>query len=173
MTTTWIFRSLNRFVAAALVFGTTLCLGAGANAAPGVITAAEQESLASLAKLSDAVWNRRDAAALAAYYASDASSTIGTVELTGRPAILDYFTKSLKAVPAGITHRTVIKRLEKLDGDLIAVDSAVYLEVPDGAQGKRVVREFFTFGLLRKAGSGWEMVAVRAIPLGAPSRPAA
>lgn len=173
MTTPLIFRTLNRLAAAALVFGATLCLGAGANAAPGAITAAEQESLASLAKASDEVWNRRDAAALAAYYASDASSTIGTVQLAGRPAILDYFTKSLKAVPAGITHRTVIKRLEKLDGDLIAVDSAVYLEMSDGAQGKRLVREFFTFGLLRKAGSGWEMVAVRAIPLGAPARPAA
>jgi uncharacterized protein (TIGR02246 family) len=138
------------------------------------LSLAETEALAAMARSSDEVWNRRDAAALAATYASDANSTISGVQLNGRPAILDYFTKSFKNVPAGMTHRTVIKRLEKMDGDLVAVDSAVYLEVPDGADGKRVVREFFTFGLLRKAGNGWEMMVVRAIPLGAAlPRPAA
>ncbi len=143
-------------------------------AAASKFSAAETEALAAMARSSDEVWNRRDAAALAATYASDANSTISGVQLSGRPAIHDYFTKSFKNVPAGMTHRTVIKRLEKMDGDLIAVDSAVYLEVPDGAQGKRVVREFFTFGLLRKAGSGWEMMVVRAVPLSvALARPAA
>jgi hypothetical protein len=40
--------------------------------------------------------------------------------------------------------------------------------VPDGAGGKRVAREFFTFALVRPTSHGWEFVAVRATPLAMP-----
>ncbi len=169
----YLILNASKSVVAVAAMGVMLSAMASSPAAPK-FSPAEVDALAAMAKSSDEVWNRRDAAALAATYANDANSTISGVQLSGRPAILDYFTKSFKNVPVGMTHRTVIKRLEKMEGDLIAVDSAVYLEVPDGVQGKRVVREFFTFGLLRKTCSGWEMMMVRAVPLSvALARPSA
>jgi hypothetical protein len=64
----------------------------------------------------------------------------------------------------------VVRRVERI-GDLVATDNAVYIEAPDGERGRRVVREFFTFSLLRQTARGWEFVAVRATPLAAPAIP--
>jgi len=138
-----------------------------AAAAPAAQLAA---TLSALADRTDAVWNARDAAAMAALYAPDATTTIGRdVRLKGRPDILAYFTRSFAGLPAGMTHRTEVKRIEPL-GEMFAIDSAVTIEMPDGAGGKRVLREFFTFSLVRPAAGGWEIVAVRATPLGAAPR---
>jgi uncharacterized protein (TIGR02246 family) len=134
---------------------------AATSAVPGQVAA----NLSALAAQSDAVWNRRDAAGMTALYAADATSTIGVIRLKGRSEILAHFTKSFASLPDGMTHRTVVKRIEAL-GDMFAVDSAVSIEVQEGAQGKRVVREFFTFALVRPVAGGWEFVAVRATPLG-------
>lgn len=126
-------------------------------------------TLQALADKADAIWNRRDAAAMAAMYARDATSTIGAgIRLKGREEVLAYFTQSFGKLPAGMTHRTVLKRIEPI-GDMFVTDSAVYIEVPDGAGGKRLAREFFTFGLVRPVGSEWEFVAVRATPLAPPA----
>jgi hypothetical protein len=64
-----------------------------------------------------------------------------------------------------MTHRSEVRRIVRI-GDLYAADAAVFLEVPDAQQGKRVVREFFTMTLLRPVASGWEFVALRSTPLG-------
>jgi len=45
----------------------------------------------------------------------------------------------------------------------------VTVEMP-GTQGTHVLRAFFTFSLVRPKPLGWEIVAVRATPLGAPPR---
>lgn len=144
-----------------------------AGPAPAAVTAPSSQLAGVMTKLADhadAVWNARDAAAMAALYAPDATTTIGRdIRLKGRPEILAHFTRSFAGLPAGMTHRTVVKRIEPL-GDMFAVDSQVTIEMPDGAQGTRVLREFFTFALVRPAPGGWEFVAVRATPLGAAAR---
>lgn len=159
--------------ACALVLLSAACLPVQAGA-PSTVSAQVPEQLAAtmtaLADRADAVWNRRDAPAMAALYAADATSTIGgAIRLKGRSEILAHFTKSFAGLPEGMTHRTLVMRIEPL-GDMFAVDSAVTIEMPDGAQGKRVLREFFTFALLRPVAGGWEFVAVRATPLGAAPR---
>lgn len=126
-----------------------------------------ERSLHELAQRADDAWNRRDAAAMAGFYAADATSTIGGQPLKGREQMLAYFTNSFGKLPPGLTHRTVLRRVERI-GELLATDNDVFLEGPDGAGGKRVVRQFFTFTLVRPRGDGWEMVAVRATPLAAP-----
>jgi uncharacterized protein (TIGR02246 family) len=126
--------------------------------------------MAELARAADDAWNRRDPAAMVAFYAADGTSTIGKAELKGKGQMLDYYTSSFRGLPPGLTHRTVVRRVERI-GDLVATDNAVYIEAPDGGQGRRVVREFFTFSLLRPTAGGWEFVAVRATPLAAPATP--
>ena len=143
---------------------------APAPAAASTVSNQLAATMTALADRADAVWNKRDAAGMTALYAPDATSTIGgAIRLKGRPEILAHFTKSFASLPEGMTHRTVVKRIEPL-GDMFAVDSAVSIEMPDGAQGKRVLREFFTFALVRPAPGGWEFVAVRATPLGVAPR---
>lgn len=142
-----------------------LCASITATAAP--VTPEEQTELAAVAANADRVWNARDAAALTNYYSEDATSTIGQVQLSGKPALRAFFDNTLKSVPAAMSHRTVVKRIEKM-GDMYLTDSAVYLEMPDGPTGRKVVREFMTVGLMRRAGTGWEFLHVRAIPLTAP-----
>ncbi|VXC42820.1 SgcJ/EcaC family oxidoreductase [Massilia sp. 9I] len=160
----------------AIVLLSAVSLGAGAadGASQPIATSTVSSQLAAtmsaLADRSDEVWNRRDAAGMTALYAPDATTTIGSpIRLKGQAEILAHFTKSFASLPEGMTHRTVVKRIETV-GDLLAIDSAVSIEVPDGAQGKRVVREFFTFALVRPKAGGWEFVAVRATPLGAAPR---
>jgi len=145
----------------------TLLLAASACASAAPATPEEVTELAAVAAQADRVWNARDAAALTNYYSEDATSTIGQVQLSGKAAIRNYFDNSLRNVPAGMTHRTVVKRIERM-GDMYITDSAVFLEVPDGAAGRKTVREFTTLGLMRRAGSGWEFLHVRAVPLAAP-----
>lgn len=152
------------------VFGTHAAPSSPAPSAPSVVSSQLASALTALADRADAVWNQRDAAGMTALYAPDATSTIGgAIRLKGRPEILAHFTKSFAGLPEGMTHRTVVKRIEPL-GDMFAVDSSVSIEMPDGAQGKRVLREFFTFALVRPVAGGWEFVAVRATPLGAAPR---
>lgn len=124
-----------------------------------------EQAMRALAQRADEAWNRRDAHAMAAFYAPDATSTIGAQPLAGRAQMLAYFTGSFARLPAGLTHRTVVRRIERI-GDLVATDNDVFVEAPDDNGGKRVVRQFFTFTLVRPQGQGWEMVAVRATPLG-------
>jgi uncharacterized protein (TIGR02246 family) len=168
-------RFLNMHACAATLLSAVLVsAGAAEPAARPATTSAVSNrisaTMSALADHADAVWNRRDAAGMTALYAHDATSTIGAaIRLKGQPEILAHFTKSFAGLPEGMTHRTVVKRIEPL-GDMLAVDSAVSIEVPDGAQGKRVVREFFTFALVRPKPGGWEFVAVRATPLGAAPR---
>lgn len=120
-----------------------------------------------LAQRADDAWNRRDAAAMSAFYAADATSTIGAQALKGRAQMQAYFTNSFARLPAGLTHRTVLRRIERI-GELVATDNDVFLEAPNGDGSKKVVRQFFTFTLVRPRAGGWEMVAVRATPLAAP-----
>lgn len=135
---------------------------------PPLQTVQLTRTLQALADKADAIWNQRDAAAMAAMYAQDATSTIGgNIRLKGRDDILKHFANSFSKLPAGMTHRTVVKRIEQV-GDMYATDSSVFIEVPDGAGGRKVAREFFTFALVRPAGDGWEFVAVRATPLAMP-----
>ncbi|MCC2973421.1 SgcJ/EcaC family oxidoreductase [Massilia sp. IC2-476] len=139
-------------------------------AVPSAPSGGIADVMTALADRSDAVWNRRDATAMAALYALDATTTIGRdIRLKGRPEIQAHFTRSFAGLPAGMTHRTVVQRIEPL-GDMFAVDSQVAIEMPDGAGGKRVLREFFTFALVRPVAGGWEFLAVRATPLGAAPR---
>lgn len=91
------------------------------------------------------------------------------IRLKGRPEILVHFTKFFASLPEGMTHRTVVKRIKPL-GDMFAVDGAVSIEMPNGVQGKRVLREFFTFALVRPVACGWRFVAARATPLSAAPR---
>lgn len=122
------------------------------------------ESLEAVARSADKAWNERDAKTMAAHYHDAATASIGGTFLSGKAAILDYFTSSLGKLPPGLTHRTEVRRIVRI-GDLYAADTDVFLEMPDAEKGKRVVREFFTVTLLRQAGSGWEFVAVRSAPL--------
>lgn len=119
----------------------------------------------------DAAYDRRDAATMASLYAQDGSTTVTGQHIKGKDNILAFFTSMYKTLPAGLTHRTVLRRVERIGG-LYATDNDVFLEAPDGAGGKRVVRQFFTFTMVRPGANGWEIVAVRATPLAAP-QPAA
>jgi uncharacterized protein (TIGR02246 family) len=123
------------------------------------------ESLEAVARSADKAWNERDAKTMADHYNESATASIGGTFLTGKQAILDYFTNSFSKLPPGMTHRSEVRRIVRI-GDLYAADAAVFLEVPDAQQGKRVVREFFTMTLLRPVASGWEFVALRSTPLG-------
>ncbi|HEU4853633.1 MAG TPA: hypothetical protein VFT37_15905 [Telluria sp.] len=151
----------------AIVIASATMFGAGAAKAetpPPELARALQ----AVADSADDAWNRRDPAAMVAHYADGATATIGNnQQVSGKGELLAFFTNSFKGLPAGMTHRTVVKRIETI-GEMKAVDSAVYLEMPDGAGGKRIVREFFTFALVRPGNHGWEFVAVRAVPLGVP-----
>ena len=155
-------RSTMHMLLASLLCASALSVHAAADTPATAASPQLARTLQSLADKADATWNRRDAAAMAAMYARDATSTIGGgIRLKGREEILAYFTASFGKLPAGMTHRTVVRRIEPI-GDMLATDSAVFIEVPDGAGGKRVAREFFTFGLVRPVGQDWEFVAVRA-----------
>lgn len=147
----------------ALLATLAFALSSAVQAAP--VSEAEFRELQTLATATDQVWNARNAAALSAYYTADATTSIGKTQLNGKTEIDKYFDNSLKNVPAGMTHRTELRRAEKI-GDMAFTDTSVFLEVPD-AGGKRVVREFTTLALIRRSSqpSGWEFVAVRAIPL--------
>ena len=123
------------------------------------------ESLQAVARSADKAWNERDAKSMTAHYNDSATASIGGTFLTGKSAILDYFTNSFSKIPPGMTHRSEVRRIVRI-GELYAADTAVFLEVPDAEKGKRVVREFFTMTLLRPVGSGWEFVALRSTPLG-------
>ncbi|MCG2583605.1 SgcJ/EcaC family oxidoreductase [Massilia sp. TS11] len=125
--------------------------------------------LQQLADQTDQAWNTRDAQRLAGYYADDASFSISGRALSGRAAIADYFKQSLAAVPAGITHRTEVRRVEAL-GPYLITDNAVFLEQPGADGSRRLLREFHTIAILRRAGEGWTLAAVRAIALGAPAQ---
>lgn len=146
----------------------TLILALAAGAATAIDAAGLErpltESLAAVARSADQAWNERDAQTMAAYYDDNATASIGATFLSGKEAIRDYFTKSFSRLPAGMTHRTELRRIVRI-GELYAADSAVFLEVPDAEKGKRVVREFFTMTLLRPAGNGWQFVALRSTPL--------
>ncbi|MGZ5182026.1 MAG: YybH family protein [Ramlibacter sp.] len=133
-------------------------------AEPAEPTLSLPPGMAALARAADDAWNRRDPAAMVAFFADDGTSTIGKTELKGKAQMLDYYTGSFRNLPPGLTHRTVVRRVERIGG-MVATDNAVYIEAPDGAQGRRVLREFFTFSLLRPVAGGWEFVAVRATPL--------
>lgn len=122
------------------------------------------ESLQAVARSADKAWNERDAKSMTAHYNDSATASIGGTFLTGKAAILDYFTNSFSKIPPGMTHRSEVRRIVRI-GELYAADTAVFLEVPDAEKGKRVVREFFTMTLLRPVGSGWEFVALRSTPL--------
>lgn len=122
------------------------------------------ESLEALAHSADKAWNERDAKTMAALYNDSATASIGGTFLTGKAAILDYFTNSFSKLAPGLTHRTEVRRIVRI-GDLYAADTDVYLEMPDQDKGKRVVREFFTVTLLKPVGSGWEFMAIRSTPL--------
>ncbi|MCE3261818.1 MAG: hypothetical protein K0R43_897 [Pseudoduganella sp.] len=145
-----------------------LALALAAGAASAVDAAGLErthgEALEAVARSADKAWNERDAQGMAAHYNDAATASIGSVFLTGKAAILDYFSKSFGRLPAGMTHRTEVRRVVRI-GELYAADTAVFLEVPDGEQGKRVVREFFTVTLLRPTDKGWEFMAVRSMPL--------
>lgn len=162
--------------ACAIVLLSAVLTGAGAaesTSVPGAASAVSSElaaTMTALADRADAVWNQRDAAGMTALYAPDATTTIGgAIRLKGHAEIQGHFTKSFASLPPGMIHRTVVKRIEPL-GNMVAIDSAVTIEMPDGAQGTRVLREFFTFALVRPKPGGWEFVAVRATPLGAAPR---
>jgi uncharacterized protein (TIGR02246 family) len=125
------------------------------------------QGMLDLLRKADEAYDRRDAAAMASFYAQDASTTVSGQHVKGKENILAFFTAMYKTLPAGLSHRTVLRRAERI-GDLYATDNDVFLEVPDGAGGKRVVRQFFTFTIVREGLAGWEIVAVRATPLAAP-----
>lgn len=157
-------RGLVRVFTAAIALATAFSAPASAATQPDMT-----RILQGVADAADDAWNRRDAVAMAGYYSEDATTTIGAShKLSGKAQIHAYFTGSFKQLPEGMTHRTVVERIEKI-GDMYATDSSVYLELPDIGQGKRMVRKFFTFALVRPGHNGWEFVAVRAIPLGAPA----
>ncbi len=122
------------------------------------------ESLEAVARSADKAWNERDAKTMAAHYNDTATASIGGTFLTGKAAILDYFSNSFSKLPPGLTHRTEVRRIVRI-GDLYAADTDVYLEMPDQEKGKRVVREFFTVTLLKPVPDGWEFVAIRSTPL--------
>ena len=122
------------------------------------------ESLKTVARFADKAWNERDAKTMAALYNESATASIGGAYLSGKTAILDYFTNSFSKLPPGLTHRTEVRRIVRI-GDMYAADTDVYLEMQDQEKGKRVVREFFTVTLLKPVASGWEFVAVRSTPL--------
>lgn len=140
-------------------------------------TAAPRDGeLAGLAAAVDAQWNARDAAALSAFYAADATLSLGRdgPRLAGRAQIQAYFEQSLARVAKDLSHRTVLRRVEPLDGQTYLTDNAIYVERPGANGAAEVVGEFFTLTIVRPAASGWEIVAVRAVPLSrTPARAAA
>lgn len=157
---------------APILLCTALAPAGAADAAPAALTAVRvpdqlPQGMLDLLRKADDAYDRRDAAAMASFYAPDGSTTVSGQHFKGKDDILAFFTSMYKTLPAGLTHRTVMRRAERI-GELYATDNDVFLEMPDGAGGKKVVRQFFTFTMVRPGPAGWEIVAVRATPLAAP-----
>ena len=136
----------------------------------GALAADEVAGIVALADATDAEWNARDAAGLAALYTDGA--TLMMVDrkqhIDGRAAVADYFTRSFAAIPAALRHRTVVDRLTVLADDLVMADTSVAL-TRVGADGQNEpVRDFATLTLVRREADGWRLEVVRAHALAPP-----
>ncbi|MFO1252527.1 MAG: nuclear transport factor 2 family protein [Inhella sp.] len=132
---------------------------------------AQLPQLQSLADAIDARWNARDAAGLAGFYGPRATLSLepSAVRLSGRAEVQRYFERSLGGLLPELRHVTQVQRASELPEGLCLTDSAVFLEreAADGTRSR--VAEFRTYTLLRAQGSGWDVLAVRAVALGRPA----
>lgn len=156
-----------RRIAAALV----LVLATAPSAATelvGQLPGDTQRTIEAAATTADAHWNRRDAAALAAMYADDATLVIAGrgPALQGPDAVRGYFTTSFARTPATLRHTTTVDRIVVLAPDLVLADTRVALDDTAGATPTRV-RDFNTLTVLRRYGATWKMQSVRAYPVAA------
>lgn len=125
-------------------------------------------ALQQLADVLDADWNERDADGLAAHYREDAVLALepSGARAVGRPAVHAYFARSLGALPPDLRHRTVVRQAQALEGGLCLTDSEVAIEREGAAgEGRQRLGDFRTYTLLGRDGSGWKLVAVRAVAI--------
>ncbi|HEY5800206.1 MAG TPA: nuclear transport factor 2 family protein [Burkholderiaceae bacterium] len=144
-----------------------LAVPALAGAAPATPVASLDPALDRFAHAVDSAWNDGDAVRITAFYAPEATLTLSPTQLRGKESILAFFTQLFKNRPAGFTHRTVVTRVEQLDGTILT-DNAVYIEKPAADGGKETVREFFTVTMLKPTQTGHTIVGVRSVALVTP-----
>lgn len=154
-------------LAAALACATAVA--APALAAPPAPAPADAVALRLLAVAADEAWNAKDAPAMAAHYAADASLRVGAADAPdhrGRDAVRAYFAQAFAARAQDLRHVTHLKGMAQLTPDLVLSDADVRVEArqPDGSW--KLVRRFNNVSLAAREGGGWKLKAVRAYPAG-------
>lgn len=130
---------------------------------------ADAVALRLLAVAADEAWNAKDAPAMAAHYAADASLRVGAADAPdhrGREAVRAYFARTFAARAQDLRHVTDLKGMTQLAPDLVMNDADVRVEArqPDGSW--KLVRRFNNVSLAAREGGGWKLKAVRAYPIG-------
>ncbi|MCV2363522.1 hypothetical protein LNV23_08685 [Paucibacter sp. DJ1R-11] len=138
----------------------------------GCAANAPKAALQAFAEKVDAFWNARDAGALAALYASDASFAVAAdnVQLSDREQVQAYFNHSFQTLPADLKHKMSVSRVKRM-GEFCSMDSRAVIGriKADGSMNAMV--EFSAFWVLRPTAQGVEVQAVRVAMV--PAKPAA
>ncbi len=148
---------------------TTIKASAGLSVSP-----ADQAALLAVAERSDQVWNDKDTDGMATIYAQDGMLRLGgDAPLVGRAAMRDYFAQAFARRPPGFRHVTHITHFQALTPDLVLTDGDVSVDQQQADGSWTSMRRFRTNSVAVRRGGGWELVAVRAIPLtpALPARP--
>lgn len=127
----------------------------------------DRAALQALVERSDAVWNARDADAMAALYSANATLRIigRDVIVEGAAAIHDYFTRSFARLEPGMRHRTRLTGLHPQSDDVVVADAHVRLTRVDADGTETLVREFTTLTVAVRDGKQWRLSAVRAVAM--------
>jgi len=135
---------------------------APADAFAGCAADVSKAALQDFAEKVDVYWNARDAAALAALYASDASFAIAAdhVHLSDRTQVQAFFAHSFKTLPADLKHKMSVSRVKSM-GKFCTMDSRALIGriKEDGSMSASA--EFSAFWVLRPTAQGVEVQAAR------------
>lgn len=133
------------------------------------VSSADQAALHAVADRSDRVWNEKDTDGMAAIYAQDGMLRLaGEAPLVGRASMRDYFAQAFARRPPGFRHVTRITHFQALTPDLVLTDGDVSVDQQQADGSWTVMRRFRTNSVAVRRENGWELLAVRAIPLASP-----
>lgn len=138
------------------------CAPAAAAAAPAAPE--ERAALERLAAEADAAWNRRDAAAMAGFYAADANLRLGGMAdpVTGRESVHAYFERAFASRAGEMRHITLLDDIDMPRPGMAVSDAIVRVEQRTADGGWRLVRSFANTSVAIREQGGWKLVAVRA-----------
>ena len=134
------------------------------------LSQADAAEILRLAEAGDAFWNAKDAAGLSALYTDDAHNWMigGEMNLRGREAIAEFFTRNFAQRGPGLRHRTVITELQLVAPGVVAADGDVVVEQVAEGQPPRVLRRFTMNSVAVKGPDGWKIRINRVHPVPAP-----